>query len=283
MIRLWIAVTVSILATGCSGLANRLVLFPSQQRISTLASQDTFVGRSGPVDGKTLEAYYEEYGPHIGEPDVLVLALTGNAGRAELTTHCVAQLVPSWLGSDGLRIGVLALQYPGYGESEGEATLDALAAASLDAFDHLLTLAGDRPVLVYGFSLGAALALHVGRHRPQVSGLILEKPAHLRRVILARYGWWNLWTLALPVALGIPESVRSDRSAAAIGDIPAVFVIATRDRVMPEKYARRVVEAYAGPHRVVDAPVEHNQAVLPLLAPELVPAMTWLRDRVFPR
>lgn len=276
----WGAVLImAVFASGCSALANRLILFPSNGAIGTDAARGEFTGRSGPIAGATIETYYQEYGPLKDVPDAYVLALTGNAGRAEITPHCAAQLLPSWThGRERpLRLGVLAVQYPGYGASDGAATFAGIAAAAIDAFDELRAEAGDRPVLVYGFSLGSTAALHVARHREQVAGLLIEKPPNLRAFILGEYGWWNLWLLAGPVALGVPESARSDINAAAIDGVPAVFLVGQVDEIAPPRYAQQVIDAYRGPKRAVPAAVSHDQAIDGVAAPDLEPALHWLR------
>jgi hypothetical protein len=40
----------------------------------------------------------------------------------------------------------------------------------------------------------------VAANRP-CAGLVLTNPPPLRNMILQRFGWWNLWLLATPVAL----------------------------------------------------------------------------------
>ena len=276
---------VALLLGGCSSLANQLLMFPSFQPILTAGARIEIEGRTPPVSGARLELFYEEFGPGGSgdpdvEPEVYILALTGNAGRAETTPHCAEQILPAWFRA-GVRIGVLALQYPGYGGSGGEATLESLAAAGLDAFDHLHAGAAGRPVVVYGFSLGSTVALHVARQREScIAGLILEKPLELRSLILGRHGWWNLWLLATPVAFGVPGSVCSASNAAAITSLPAVFLVAERDVVIPPRYQRKVIDAYRAPARVVSAPIDHNQAFTAENTPDLGPAMEWLLEKV---
>ncbi len=69
-------------------------------------------------------------------------------------------------------------------------------------------------------------------------------------MILRRFGWWNLWLLAGPVALQIPKDLDSIENAKAI-HAPAIFLLAEKDEVVPARYHRLVVDAYAGEKRVI--------------------------------
>src|SRR5205814_930955 len=80
--------------------------------------------------------------------------------------------------------------------------------AGLAAFDALKAKADDKPIYVFGASIGSAVALHVAANR-DVRGLVLHNPPPLRQIILRNYGWWNLWLLAGPVALQIPRDLDS--------------------------------------------------------------------------
>src|ERR1700730_6520719 len=95
------------------------------------------------------------------------------------------------------------MNYPGYGGSTGPARI---GPAALAAFDAIKESARDRPIVLFGASIGTAAALHIAAHRP-VTGLILHNPPAIRPMILRQFGWWNLWLLAGPVALQIPRDL----------------------------------------------------------------------------
>jgi hypothetical protein len=78
-----------------------------------------------------------------------------NAGGMALTLHA---LFP--------HRDVVAFHYRGYAPSTGRPSARALFSDSLTIFDHLLqTQAGER-ILPVGFSIGAAVAAYLARHRP---------------------------------------------------------------------------------------------------------------------
>lgn len=172
-------------------------------------------------------------------------------------------------------VEIWGVNYPGFGGSTGAARLSRIGPAALAAFDELEKRAGDRPIIPFGTSIGATAALHIATHRP-VIGLILQNPPPLREMILRRFGWWNLWLLAGPVALQIPKNLDSIENAKAIG-APGIFLLAENDEVVPPPYHRRVVEAYADEKRVIrlqnayyNDPIEGNALA------ELNNALDWL-------
>src|SRR5439155_12173538 len=105
-------------------------------------------------------------------------------------------------------VEVWAVNHPGFGGSTGPPRLSRFGPAALAAYDALAAEATGKPIFVSGMSLGSAMALHVAANRP-VAGLILRSPPPLRNLIMTRHGWWNLWILATPVALGVPAELDS--------------------------------------------------------------------------
>ena len=143
-----------------------------------------------------------------GNADVYILRFYGNADRAERWPIEEAKM---W---DDRAVEIWGVNYPGFGGSTGPARLSKIGPAALAAFDELRRHATDRPIVPFGTSIGATAALHVAAHRP-VAGLILQNPPPLREMILRRFGWWNLWLLAGPIALQIPKDLDSIANAKA--------------------------------------------------------------------
>ncbi len=259
------------------------LLYPSHHPIRTDAERFTLAGVDGPVAGRELELFYRELGPD-GPVELYVLALTGNAGRAERMAGRTGGIVRAAEEAGEVRIGVAALQHPGFGADRGGASVRASGQAAVEALAWLRERAGDRPIWIHGLSLGSAFALYAARQAgpEQVAGLILEKPPNLRTLILGRFGWWNLWLIAGPYALFLPSSVLSSCNAAAIEGIPAVGVIATHDQVVPEWSSLDVLEVYAGPLRTVYVQSGHNASLHPGNCRELPEALGWLWRKTFP-
>lgn len=95
-------------------------------------------------------------------------------------------------------------------------------------------------------------------------------------MILRRFGWWNLWLLAGPVALQIPKDLDSISNAKMI-NVPAVFLLAQQDEVVPSRYHQLVVNAYAGKKRVISLrSAHHNDPIEGTALAELDNALGWL-------
>jgi hypothetical protein len=248
-----------ILLSGC---ADRLILFPSTQPIRGVQAEALKInGPSG-----ALEIWKRSAGLAPAEPKAFVLTFVGNASRAEWDVEQVAAL---W---QGMPVEVWAVNYPGYGASAGSARLSSIAPAALAAYDALKLRAGDRPIFVGGRSIGTTAALHVAAHRP-VAGVILHSPPPLRSLIIGRFGWWNLWLAAIPVALNVPsdlDSIENGRHVTA----PAVFLITGGDKLVPPAYQQKVVNAYEGPKRVIGMTgVDHNDPIPDATIPQVREAL----------
>lgn len=255
------------------GCADVLLMHPSRYPIDPRGATP----RTIDLDGNRLQIWTARSPGASGggrEPEAFVVEYGGNATRAET----IAQYVADRWGHRPVEVWVM--NYPGYGGSAGRARLSAIAPAALATYDELAKHADGRPIFVAGRSLGSAPALYVARHRP-AAGLVIHTPPPLRQLILGRYGWWNLWLAAGPVALQVPKHLDSLANAAAIAhDVPAVFMTAGGDDVVPHAYQVRVVNAYAGPKRVLTfSDAEHNDEVTGDDERRFQEALDWLWDQ----
>jgi len=222
-------------------LPDHLILFPTRAPINAGGA----VRKTIPFENGQLEIWIaqSQLARTKGNADIYVLRFYGNADRAERWPAAEAEM---W---NNRAVEIWGMNYPGFGGSTGAARLSRIGPASLAAFDELRRHAIDRPILTFGTSIGATAALHVAAQRP-VSGLILQNPPPLREMILRRFGWWNLWLLAGPVALQIPKDLDSMENAKAI-HAPAIFLLAEKDEVVPPRYHRLVADAFAGQKRLI--------------------------------
>ena len=253
-----------------ASLPDRLVLFPTTHRIDAGAA----IRKPIPFEGGELEIWTaaSKLAQQSGQPQVYVLRFYGNADRADRWVAAEAEM---W---NDRAIEVWGMNYPGFGGSTGPARLTRLGPAALAAFDALKRTAGDRPIIVFGASLGTTTALHIAAHRP-VSGLILHNPPPLRQIILRQFGWWNLWLLAGPVAFQIPTDLDSLANAKTIR-APAIFLLAENDEVIAPRFQRLVVEAYAGEKRVIALRgAQHNDPMEDAALIEFHNGLDWLLPR----
>lgn len=72
---------------------------------------------------------------------------------------------------------IIFLDYPQYGKSSGNLTVDGLKSMALDSFDHVKSLKTTGKICCMGYSLGTGLATYVASERAgEVSGLVLLAP-----------------------------------------------------------------------------------------------------------
>jgi uncharacterized protein len=248
-------------------LPDHLILFPTTAPINPGGA----IRKAVPFQNGELEIWTAQSrrAREQGKADIYVLRFYGNADRAE---RWPAEEAEMW---NDRAVEIWGMNYPGFGGSTGPARLSKIDAAALAAFDELKRHAADRPIVPYGASIGATAALHVAARRPVV-GLILHNPVPLREMILRRFGWWNMWLLAGPVALQIPKELNSIENAKAI-HAPAIFLLAEKDEVVPPRYHRLVVDAYAGEKRVISLRgAYHNDPIEGTALPDFYRSLDWL-------
>jgi pimeloyl-ACP methyl ester carboxylesterase len=219
-----------------SGCADTLLLSANHRQINT-----TGLGRQlVHVEGRDVECWIARSpGAAESEPQAFVLFFVGKGDRADRWIRIVAD---AWGNKP---VEVWGMNYPGSGGSEGPADLSRVEPDAVAVYDKLRAEAPNRPVFVHASSFGTAVALSLAARRP-VAGLVLHNPAPLRQLILGRYGWWNLWLVAVPVALQIPDDLDSVDNAAHC-TAPVVFIQSGNDEVIPASYQALVINAYEGP------------------------------------
>jgi len=138
-------------------------------------------------------------------------------------------------------VTIVALNYRGYGASEGapgERELKADALAIHDAVARRPDV-DPRRIVVFGRSLGTAIAAHVAAVRP-VAGAVLASPYDsLVAIGRTHYPW-------LPVALLLRH--RFDAVAdARLNRSPLLALVAAADTIIPLAHSRALFDAWAGP------------------------------------
>ncbi len=145
-----------------------------------------------------------------------------------------------------LRAGAyLFINYRGYGDSEGKPSQQALCRDALHIVDHVVAhekIPLDHMVLM-GRSLGSGVAVHVAAAR-RVRGVILVTPFDsLTNVARHHYP-------IFPVRLLLRHPFDSLALAPDI-QAPALFLMASRDEVIPSKSSAALARAWGGPVQTV--------------------------------
>lgn len=237
-----LALVLGVMMIGCSReIGDNELLFPHRHPV-----QEERPGRDNIVvpldDGVELRGwhFHEEAREHT------LLHWYGN-GETVLT----AMYRLEWLARE-LDVNVIAVDYRGYGFSDGTASVHAVLSDALAVYDFARDELGVREPLVYGRSLGTAPAILVADERP-VSGLILEAPfTSLEDVLKA---WQRSlpvpfrWVMRLKPAPGLKSLGRQpvDR----IGDYtgPLLILHGENDTTIPAALGRRVFEAATGSNK----------------------------------
>jgi hypothetical protein len=254
------------------GCANTFILFPSRQPIDAYTARRVMIPAA---NNQQIECWIDRSpGTLKREVEAYVIEFTGNATRAEQVATYAAlrwahRPVECWM-----------VNYPGYGGSTGKADLHAIAPAALTVYDHVAKIANGKPIFLTGNSLGTTAALYTATKRP-TAGLVLQNPPAIRSLILSKFGWWNLWLLAGPIALQVPKDLDSPTNASKV-TAPAIYLLASDDTFVIPSNQQKVVNAHAGPKQIITMTGGHNDSVSGDAEQQLQDALDWLWTHVKP-
>lgn len=148
---------------------------------------------------------------------------------------------------------IVALNYRGYGASEGapgEAALTADALAIYDAVARREDI-DPRRIVVFGRSIGTAVAARLAAERP-IAGAVLVSPFDSLTAIGHKHYPW------LPVSLLLRH--RFDALAAAKrSQMPLLAIVGESDSIIPPERSRALYDAWPGPKTwQVEPRADHN-------------------------
>lgn len=148
-------------------------------------------------------------------------------------------------------VGMLALDYRGYGQSDGTITEQGVYRDAEAAWAYLTAQPGidDRRIAVYGRSIGSAVATHLATQRP-VRAVVLESPFSSGRA-MAREHYAMLPQFL--VRLDLDNLERAARITA-----PLLVFHGSDDRIAPVAMGREVAEAGRAEAFVVFEGAGHN-------------------------
>ena len=163
------------------------------------------------------------------------LAFHGNASN-------VANRAPTYEFLHGTHVNVFALEYRGYGRSEGKPSEVGVYRDAEAAYEYLVNSKGiDRKAIIsYGQSLGTAVATHLATHR-QVAGVVLEAPFPSASRVAHKVFWF------LP---GVSLLVHGQLDTQAwLKEIraPVLIIHCSQDPVIPFQFGQEVYDAALPP------------------------------------
>lgn len=185
--------------------------------------------------------------PATTTPRATLLFLHGNAENLSSHVHAV-----TWLPAQGYN--VLALDYRGYGRSEGRASVDRVHEDARLALRWLLARDGEDPLIVYGQSLGASVALNlVARSdaptRQRIRAVIADSGfARYRGIAREKLDQsWLTWPLQWPLSLLISDAWSPLAVVDRISPIPLLLIHGERDAVVPPHHSEALYQRAGEP------------------------------------
>lgn len=186
-------------------------------------------------DGERLDAWWSP--PPAGHG--VVLFFHGTPGTLRYTAWTLGDLAQAGLG-------VLAIDYRGYGSSTGSPSEAGLKADARAAFDFARHAVPDARIAVFGESLGTGVAVALALERP-VAGVLLNAPY----ASLVRH--WRLHAPPLPYRWLLTERFDSEAAIGRIG-APLMILEGTADDATPIDEARRLFAAAREPKIMIEVP-----------------------------
>ena len=193
-----------------------------------------------PVAGARLHALHFRQANPLG----VVFFLHGNAGNLEAWTT----------GVDFYRrvnYDLFIIDYRGYGKSTGRIESETQLNADVRAaYDVMAPLYRDRPIVIYGRSLGTALAVSLARDVDPALLILVSPFSSLAAEAAREYPWAPGWVLKYPL-----------RTDAIIGDVkcPILLVHGSDDKLIPLAHSERLQALARSPTELLVVPgAGHN-------------------------
>jgi len=219
------------------------------------------------ADGTSLNAWFlpaqdKNGNKNGGKAKATVLFLHGNAENISTHFRNVA-----WLPAEGFN--VLALDYRGYGASEGTPSLAGMQLDIDAAMRHLLAHKDVDPdrIVIFGQSLGGALAIYYAAHsayRANIRAVVIDSAfSDYRRIakekLAASFITWPFQWLPW---LTIDNDYSPEASVAAISPLPLLLIHGDHDVVVPAHHSRQLFERAGEPKQLWIVPgAGHTQSL----------------------
>jgi hypothetical protein len=183
-------------------------------------------------DGEHIVAWHVP--PRDGKP--VILYFHGNGGALRYRVERFNRLT-----TDG--IGIVAVEYRGYGGSSGSPSERGLIADAEAGYAFAAARYPAQQIVLWGESLGTGVAVALAAEKP-VGRVILEAPFTSAAAVGARHYWY------LPVRLLMSDQFRSD---ARIGKVTAPLLIlhGAKDQTVPYAMGEHLFDIANKPKHIV--------------------------------
>lgn len=234
-----------LVCLGCASFQRKMIYHPPHL---TPAQNEAYAQQAG------LERWCNAQGQPIGfkRPAPLqpatgsVLVVYGNGGYAVGCSRYAdaVQQAAAW--------DVYILEYPGYADRPGSPSEKSLFAAADEAIRNVPTNA---PLYLIGESLGTGVACYLaGTYPDTIAGIILFAPFNSLTDV-AQYHM-PLFPVRWLLADTFPAADYLSHFHGRVG-----ILVAGQDRVVPEKFGRRLYASYAGPKQLWEFPPDNHWSV----------------------
>jgi fermentation-respiration switch protein FrsA (DUF1100 family) len=228
-----LALAYGLLSVLAWKLQNRLA-FPAPSSAlplpATLGIPDGIVVSVTTVDSVRLRGWYlpPNPAPDSAEKAPAIIWFYGNMETVE-------GIAPSLLRFRPRGMGLLVLDYRGYGTNAGRATEEGVYLDAEAAWEYVTSLPeiDATRIGVYGRSIGSAVAMHVATERP-VRALVLDSPLSNAHEMARRHYRFMPTRLS---RLSLDNLSRAERLT-----IPLLVFHGTEDWITPIEMGRRVAE-----------------------------------------
>jgi len=183
-------------------------------------------------DGVRISAWY--VAPQDGKP--VVVYFHGNGGALRYSVPRFRKLI-------GAGIGLVALEYRGYGGNGGSPSERGLVADGEAAYTFAAARYPAKQIVLWGQSLGSGVAVAIAAENP-VGRVILEAPFTSAAAVASIRYWY------MPVRLLMKDQFHSDRRIRKV-TAPLLILHGVHDRVVPYAMGERMFELANKPKHIV--------------------------------
>jgi len=234
----WLAVIVLCLYVGVAAMLyvtqRSLIYFPETAH-TTPAQAGLPRAEEVPLTTSDGEHIFAWHVPP-GDDKPVILYFHGNGGAVRYRVERFSKLI-----GDG--IGLVALEYRGYGGSSGSPSERGLIADAEAAYAFAAARYSVQQIVLWGESLGSGVAVAIAAEKP-VGRVILEAPFTSAVAVGARRYWY------LPVRLLMKDQFRSDERIRKV-TAPLLILHGVHDQVIPYAMGEQLFDLANKPKHIV--------------------------------
>ena len=234
---------------------NRLIFFPSSvvensPKNYDLAYQDVWI----PIQEQKQKREYLHgwWIPNLTDSDDVLLYLHGNGENISSNLGHARRF--HYLG-----YSVLLIDYRGYGRSQGQFPTESQVYTDAEAaWDYLVQEKKIKPenILIYGHSLGGAIAINLAVQQPKARGVVVESSFTSMRGMVDYLGKYKF----LPIDLILTQKFDSISKIQLLA-MPILLIHGREDKTVPSWMSQALFAAAKVPKKLLIIPeADHNNA-----------------------